>query len=42
MNAETTENVNAETKNENAQVSEDPKKTDQQGQEVDSKLRLEI
>ena len=39
MNAETTENVNAETKNENAQVSEDPKKTDQQGQEVDSKIK---
>ena len=27
MNAETTENVNAETKNENAKVSEEPKKT---------------
>ena len=35
MNAETTENVNAETRSENAKVSEDPKKTDQQGQEVD-------
>ena len=39
MNAETTENLNAETKSENAQVSEDPKKTDQQGQEVDSKIK---
>ncbi len=39
MNAETTENVNSETKNENAQVSEDPKKTDQQSQEVDSKIK---
>ena len=39
MNAETTENVNAETKSENAQVSEDPKKNDQQGQEADSKIK---
>ena len=39
MNAETTENVNAETKSENAQVSEDPKKNDQKGQEADSKIK---
>ena len=39
MNAETTENVNAETKSENAHVSEDPKKTDQQGQEANSKIK---
>ena len=39
MNAETNENVNPETKNENAQVSEEPKKTDHQGQEVDSKIK---
>ena len=39
MNAETTENLNAETKSENAQVSEDPKKTDQQGQEANSKIK---
>ena len=39
MNAETNENINPESKNENAQVSEDPKKTDNQSQEVDSKIK---
>ena len=39
MNAETTENLNAETKSENAQVSEDPKKNDQKGQEADSEIK---
>ena len=39
MNAETNENINPETKSENAQVSEDPKKTDNQSQEVDSKIK---
>tara|TARA_B100000242_G_scaffold250407_1_gene191882 strand:- start:132 stop:518 length:387 start_codon:yes stop_codon:yes gene_type:complete len=39
MNAETNENINPESKSENAQVSEDPKKTDNQSQEVDSKIK---
>ena len=39
MNAETNENVNTEIKSDNIQASEDPKKTDQQGQEDNSKIK---